>query len=77
VTGVSIDSTFTIPRAFLVVHGVPTDLNTLVPRDSPLQLLTACSINSRGKITGFAMEKSTGDFRGYLAIPVVGAGRGR
>jgi probable HAF family extracellular repeat protein len=77
VTGVSIDPTFTILRAFLVVHGVPTDLNTLIPADSPLQLLTACGINSRGEITGFAMEKNTGDFHGYLAIPAVGAGRGR
>jgi len=70
VGGVSIDSTFTILRAFIVVNGVPTDLNTLVPADSPLQLLTACGINSHGEITGFAMEKSTGNFVGYLANPV-------
>ena len=69
VTGVSIDATFTILRAFVVVDGVPTDLNTLVPADSPLQLLTACGINSRGEITGFAVEKSTGNFVGYLVTP--------
>lgn len=68
-TGVSIDSTFTNLHAFVVVGGVPTDLNTLVS-DSPLQLLTACGINSRGVITGLALEKSTGQYRGYLAIPV-------
>lgn len=72
VTGVSIDSTFTILTAFVEVNGVPTDLNTLIPANSPLQLLTACGINSHGVITGFAMEKSTGEFRGYLAIPVAG-----
>jgi uncharacterized membrane protein len=73
VGGVSIDATFTTLRAFVVVKGVPTDLNTLISPDSPLQLQTACSINSRGEITGLAVENSTGQYRGYLAIPVVGA----
>jgi len=70
VTGLSIDASFTTLRAFIVVDGVPTDLNTLISADSPLQLQTACSINSRGEIAGFAVEKSTGQTRGYLAIPV-------
>ena len=70
VGGVSIDSTFTALHAFVVVHGVPTDLNKLISADSPLQLQTVCSINSRGEITGLAVEKSTGQYRGYLAIPV-------
>lgn len=69
-TGVSIDSTFTKLHAFVVVDGVPTDLNTLIPADSPLQLQTACGINSRGEITGLAVEKSTGQYRGYFLIPV-------
>jgi uncharacterized membrane protein len=69
-TGVSLDATFTILRAFVVVDGVPTDLNTLISADSPLQLQTACGINSRGEITGLAVEKSSGQYRGYLAIPV-------
>jgi probable HAF family extracellular repeat protein len=69
VTGVSLDSTFTILHAFVVVDGVATDLNTLISADSPLQLETACGINSRGEITGLAVEKSTGQYRGYLAIP--------
>jgi subtilisin family serine protease len=77
VGGVSIDASFTILRAFIVVDGVPTDLNTLIPADSPLQLQTACTINSRGEIVGFAIEKSTGQIRGYLAIPVAGASPGR
>ena len=70
VTGLSIDPSFTILRAFELVNGVPTDLNTLAPPNSPLQLLTACSINSHGEITGFAQEKSTGDYHGYLLKPV-------
>jgi len=70
VTGLSIDSSFTILRAFIVVDGVPTDLNKLIPANSPLQLEGACSINSRGEIAGLAMEKSTGQSRGFLAIPI-------
>jgi len=77
VTGVSLNSTFTTLHAFVVVDGVPTDLNTLISADSPLQLQTACGINSRGEITGLAVEKSTGQYRGYLAIPVNGANFGR
>jgi probable HAF family extracellular repeat protein len=73
VGGVSIDSSFTTLRAFVVVNGVPTDLNSLVPAYSPLQLLTACGINSRGEITGLAVGNSTGEYRGYLAIPVAKA----
>ena len=74
--GLSLDATFTILRAFVVVGGVPTDLNKLIPADSPLQLQTACGINSRGEITGLAVEKSTGQYRGYLAIPVADANSG-
>ena len=77
VGGVSLDSTFTILRAFVAVNGVPIDLNTLIPEDSSLQLQTACSINSRGEIVGLALEKSTGEYRGYLAIPEPGAQAGR
>jgi len=77
VGGVSIDSTFSTLTAFVVVDGAPTDLNTLVPADSSLQLQTVCGINSRGEITGLAVEKSTGQYRGYLAIPVTGANSGR
>ena len=70
VGGVSINENFTTLRAFVVVNGVPTDLNKLIPADSPLQLETACTINSRGEIVGFAQVKSTGQTHGYLAIPV-------
>jgi probable HAF family extracellular repeat protein len=59
---------------FLWENGVITDLNTLIPADSPLFLLDGGSINSRGEIVGVAVEKSTGDFRAFLAIPTNGEG---
>ena len=77
VGGVSLDATGSILRAFVVVNRVQTDLNTLIPADSPLQLQTVCAINSRGEIAGLAVEKSTGEYRGYLAIPVGGGYPGR
>lgn len=52
---------------------MPTNLNTLIPPDSPLQLLTACGINDRGEITGQAQVKSTAEFVGYLLKPVSGS----
>jgi probable HAF family extracellular repeat protein len=73
VGGVSIDAKFSTLTAFVVVHGAPTDLNTLISGDSPLRLQTVCGINFRGEITGLAVEKKTGQYRGYLAIPVASA----
>jgi probable HAF family extracellular repeat protein len=67
VVGVSLDANFN-PRAFLWQKGVMTDLNTLVAGDAPLYLLTACSINSRGEITGLGLT-STGEIHTYLATP--------
>jgi probable HAF family extracellular repeat protein len=69
VVGLSLDSTFT-PHAFLRPKGeAMIDLNTLIPSDSPLFLLQACSINSRGELTGLAIENSTGDLHAFLATP--------
>ena len=48
-----------------------TDLNTLIAGDSPLSLLTGCSINSDGEITGLGMT-STGEIHTYLASPTNG-----
>ncbi len=39
---------------------------------SSLYLLTACSVNARGEIIGFAVDHK-GNLHGYLAVPV-GAG---
>jgi probable HAF family extracellular repeat protein len=69
VVGLSLDSTFT-PHAFIrMTGGTMTDLNTLIPADSPLFLLQACSINSRGELTGLAVDTSTGEAHAFLAIP--------
>ena len=67
VVGASLDANFN-PRAFLWENGVMTDLNTLIAGDSPLYLLTGCSINSRGEITGLGMT-SSGEIHTYLASP--------
>jgi probable HAF family extracellular repeat protein len=67
VVGLSLDASFN-PRAFLWEKGAMTDLNTLIPADSPLFLMTACSINSRGKISGLGVT-STGDVHAYRATP--------
>ena len=45
------------PRAFLWHNGVMSDLNALVPADSPLYLLIAYGINDSGEIAGFGVDK--------------------
>jgi probable HAF family extracellular repeat protein len=70
VVGASADASFN-PRAFLWEKGVMNDLNTLIAGDSPLYLLTGCSINSRGEITGLGLT-SAGEIHTYLAIPTHG-----
>jgi probable HAF family extracellular repeat protein len=57
-------------RAYLWQNGVMTDLNTLIPADSPLYLIEATgTINDRGQIAGIAMVNSTGDVHAFLATP--------
>ena len=68
--GASLDPNFN-PRAFLWKKGMMTDLNTLIAGDSPLYLLTGCSINSRGEITGLGLTR-TGEIHTYLASPTHG-----
>jgi probable HAF family extracellular repeat protein len=70
IVGASLDASFN-PRAFLWEKGVMTDLNTLIAGNSPLYLLTGCSINSRGEITGLGLT-STGETHTYLASPTHG-----
>jgi hypothetical protein len=45
-----------------------TDLNALAPDNSPLYLLTACSVNDSGEIAGFGAT-SDGELHGFLATP--------
>ncbi|MGI8959014.1 MAG: hypothetical protein ACR2IV_04465 [Bryobacteraceae bacterium] len=69
VVGTSLDANFNL-GAVVWKNRVPVDLNTLViDNDSGWFLQLAESINSRGEIVGFAMEKSTGDTHAYLATP--------
>ena len=70
VVGLSLDAKFN-PRAFLWQKGKMTDLNTMIAGDSPLYLMTGCSINSRGEITGLGMTRS-GEIHTYLATPAAG-----
>ncbi len=56
------------PRAFLWKDGRMTDLNDLVPANSPLHLLTAFGINDAGEIAGFGVTGG-GDLHAFLATP--------
>ena len=70
--GVSFDAACN-PRAFLWHNGAMTDLNTLIPPDSPLYLLFAHGINAGGKIVGFGVN-TVGEVHGFLATPCDGNG---
>ena len=70
VLGLSLDASFNL-KAALWHDGAATDLNTLVPQDTALHLESACSINDKGEIIGFAVLKSNpGESHAYLAKPV-------
>lgn len=56
-------------RAAIWQNGVMTDLNALIPAASPLFLVSAASINSRGQIAGAALDQSTGAMVPFLATP--------
>jgi probable HAF family extracellular repeat protein len=76
VLGVSVSASFS-PRAVLWRDGTATDLNTLVPQDSALYLESACSINDKGEIIGFAALKSNpGESHAYMAKPAASDGGG-
>ena len=56
-------------RAFLWQDSVMTDMNTLIPANSPFYLIEALGINDGGQITGTALVIATGEFHGFLATP--------
>lgn len=72
VVGVSSDATH-LPAA-IWKHVTAIDLNTLIPANSPLYLLTVCSINSRGQIIGLAVD---GNGTAWLRIDSFGWLKGR
>ncbi len=69
IVGVSYPSS----HAFIWQHGVMTDLNSLIPADSPLLLISTGDINDRGEITGQACVISNGacssEAPAFLAVP--------
>jgi probable HAF family extracellular repeat protein len=56
-------------RAAIWQDGVMTDMNTLVPSGTPLYLVVAGWVNSRGQIVGGAVDQN-GDLVPFLATPV-------
>jgi probable HAF family extracellular repeat protein len=74
VVGVSFPSA----HAFLWQNGKIEDLNSFIPSDSPLVLITASGINNSGQITGQACVIADGgcpfgsDTPAFLAFPAIG-----
>jgi len=68
VVGESCDVNFNC-RAFLWQKGKMIDLNSLIPANSPLYLLSANDLNDRGEIVGQAFDQSTGAAPAFLTIP--------
>ena len=73
IVGFSIDNSFNM-RAILWQNGAPTDLNALIPADSPWYLLAAASINDAGEIVGWAVNLNTSEVHAFLAFPNAGNG---
>jgi probable HAF family extracellular repeat protein len=75
IVGLSANADFSVIRAFIRRNGALVDLNTLVTGNNSLYLLTACFINSKGEITGIALDSAMVEHT-YLATPVHGAAAG-
>jgi hypothetical protein len=61
-------------RALVWQNNIPTDLNSLIPADTPWYLLTAASINDVGEIVGWAVNTNTFEVHAVLASPIAGIG---
>jgi len=73
VVGSTIDSDNNWSHGFIWQNNVMTDLNTLIPGDSNLLIISASNIDERGQISGMATVLSgphTGDIHAYLATSV-------
>ena len=73
VVGNNFDSSFNWSHGFIWQNYVMTDLNTLIPADSNLFVISASNINERGQISGMATVLTgphAGDIHAYLATPV-------
>ena len=69
VVGASFDKEFNLTAFVRQPGGAMTDLNTLIPANSPLFLVLACSINSSGYIAGVGIT-GAGEAHAFLATPV-------
>ncbi len=75
VVGNNVDSDNNWSHGFIWQNGVMTDLNTLIPADSNLFIISASNINERGQISGMATVQTgphAGDIHAYLLTPVDG-----
>ncbi|HEV2989442.1 MAG TPA: hypothetical protein VG759_13445 [Candidatus Angelobacter sp.] len=73
VVGNNVDSGNNWSHGFIWQNGVMTDLNTLIPADSNLFIISASNINERGQISGMATVLTgphAGDIHSYLLTPV-------
>jgi probable HAF family extracellular repeat protein len=75
VVGNDFDSTYSWTHGFIWQDGVTTDLNTLIPADSNLFIISASNINERGQISGMATVQTgprAGTIDSYVLTPVDG-----
>ncbi len=75
VVGNTVDSGNDWSHGFIWQDGVMTDLNTLIPEDSNLFIISASNVNERGQISGMATVQTgphAGDIHSYLLIPADG-----
>ncbi|MFY9803024.1 MAG: hypothetical protein WAK30_07835 [Candidatus Acidiferrales bacterium] len=75
VVGNNFDSNFNWSHGFIWQDGVMTDLNTLIPADSNLFIISASNINESGQISGMATVLSgphAGNIHAYLLTPTEG-----
>ncbi|MGC2636896.1 MAG: hypothetical protein WA294_06935 [Acidobacteriaceae bacterium] len=75
VVGNDFDSTFSWAHGFIWQDGVTTDLNTLIPGDANLFIISASNINDRGQISGMATVQTgpqAGTIHAYLLTPADG-----
>jgi probable HAF family extracellular repeat protein len=75
VVGNNFDSNFNWSHGFIWQDGVMTDLNTLIPADSNLFIISASNVNERGQISGMATVLTgphAGDIHAYLLTPIGG-----
>jgi probable HAF family extracellular repeat protein len=62
------------PHPFIWQNGEMSDLNALVPEDSPSYLLVTFWINDVGQIAGFGLDLNTFEIHAVLATPATGNG---